>query len=252
MNSNKLPALYQAPALPERMKNIIIADAASGSHTQVTIHPGTTAGDVLQQSGFSLEFALSRNREGESIPMDENLYESVPDGAKVWASTLVDFGTERSPLWDFKAPLVPVLNIEELLERFNPPTRWPLEPARRPPSAIRITRHIEVKPSQLPYWQEKGWTRFKRGTTAVYEGYFRSPRHKVKGKIEEGFFACKIWVLNPPQHTLQRHPTWGCFRPRGNDWWEIHHHGCPNVSSAIFQVERTLNEAEGTDYARMY
>ena len=61
MNKEHLPALYQAPALPIVMKNILIADAATGGHTQVTIHPGTTAGDVLKQAGFSQNFALTRH-----------------------------------------------------------------------------------------------------------------------------------------------------------------------------------------------
>ncbi len=250
MSRNKLPVLYHAPAPPKTMKTIVVADAASGNHTQVTIHPGTTAADVLQQAGFIQDYTLTRNREGESIPMDENLYESVPDGAKVWASTPVDFGTGRSPLLAaFYKPPIELDYLAELLK--GPPLPEPIvaiPPSRR----IRVARRIEVKPSRLPYWEEKGWTRSKRVGTTVYEGYFYSPRHKVKGRIEEGFFTCKIWMRNPPRHTLQRHPTWGCFRPRSDDWWEIHHHGCRNASNAILQVERTLNEAEAEDYARLY
>ena len=252
MNKQQLPVLYQVPALPRVMKTILIADAATGGHTQVTIHPGTTAGDVLKQAGFSQNFALTRNREGESIPMDENLYESIPDGAKVWASTPVDFGSGRSPLWDFNDTLIPPPDINAILARLKTPTRLAYEPPICPRPSIHVTCRIDVKPSQLPYWQEKGWTRSRDAFNTVYTGFFHSPRHKVQGKIEEGVFCCKISVHNPPEHVLRHHHTWGCFHRRSNDWWEIHHHGCPNASSAILQVERTLNEAEENQNARLY
>ena len=143
MNKQHLPVLYQVPALPRVMKTILIADAATGGHTQVTIHPGTTAGDVLKQAGFSQNFALTRNREGESIPMDENLYESIPDGAKVWASTPVDFGSGRSPLWDFNDTLIPPPDINAILARLKTPTRLAYEPPICPRPSIHVTRRIE-------------------------------------------------------------------------------------------------------------
>jgi hypothetical protein len=266
MKQQNLPVLYQVPATPIVMKNILIADAATGSHMQVTIHPGTTAGQVLSQAGFNQDFVLTRNRDGESIPMDENLYESVPDGAKVWASTPVDFG--RDYLSDLDTGDEP----EQLPEYYVPPFKYysppfakvSVPPIKSPapiidvrvatsrPAARRVIRHIEVKPAQLPYWQEKGWTRSRDTFTTVYVGYFHSPRHKVRGEIDENVFSCKISVHNPPEHVLRHHPTWGCFHRRANGWWEIHHHGCPNASSAIVQVERTLNEAEELDHENLY
>lgn len=253
MKKQNLPVLYQASATPTAvMKNILIADAATGSHIQVSIHPGTTAGDVLRQAGYSQEFTLTRNREGESIPMDENLYESVPDGAKVWASTPVDFGAERSPLWSYKVPNANNQRIDALLARLNVPVQPVVYQPIRPRPAIHVSRHIEVKPSQLPYWQEKGWTRSRDVLTTVYAGFFQSPRHRVPGKIEENAFSCKISVHSPPEHILRHHPTWGCFHRRSNGWWEIHHHGCPNASSAIVQVERTLHEAEDLHHENLY
>ncbi len=234
------------------MKSILIADAATGGHTQVTIHPGTTAGDVLQQAGFSPDFALTRNRGGESIPMDENLYESIPDGAKVWASTPVDFGSGRPPLWDFNDALAPPPDIAGILAQYKTLWRPAYAPPVHPRPAIHVTRRIEVKPAQLPYWQEKGWKRSRDAFTTIYMGFFHSPRHKVPGKIEENVFGCKISVYNPPEHILRHHRTWGCFHRRSNGWWEIHHHGCPNASSAIVQVERTLNEAEELHHECLY
>lgn len=291
MKTQNALTLYQS-ANYQTMKNIIIADAASGNHTQVTIHPGTTTRDILHQGGFGTDYSLTRNREGEAIPPDQNLYEVIPDGAKLWVSTPVDFGTDdddaqglpwghndsdgdspssrewirqhlaanKSRLFDSQSLLTDLLPARSYVrpkpvfknaesKRYVPQvTVTPLKPEalRSPPQprpAPRVVRHLNVAPSRLPYWQEKGWSCHRTGLRAIYQGYFQSRRNRVKGRIEQGVLSTDIFLQHPPA-VLQRHRTWGCFHMREHDWWEIHHHGCPDVSSGIVQVERTLSEAE--------
>lgn len=268
MKTQNALTLYQSSNY-QTMKNIIIADAASGNHTQVTIHPGTTTRDILQQGGFGTDYSLTRNREGEAIPPDQNLYEVIPEGAKLWVSTPVDFGTEYDDAqgglpWEHKDSDEISLSTREWIrqhlaaddskpfELSNPPTipLWsllptgsyvrhtpvlkkaeikygapqvtvaPLKPEalrspsqRRPVPRPRIVRHLNVAPSRLPYWQEKGWSCHRIGLSTIYQGYFQSRRNRVKGRIEQGVLSTDIFLHYPPA-VLKRHHTWGCFHMR--------------------------------------
>ena len=71
------------------MKNITIIPATGGSYSDLTIKPGTTPRDIKRQLGMADTFVLTRGQGTESIPDDENLYESVSDGTKLFATTEV-------------------------------------------------------------------------------------------------------------------------------------------------------------------
>lgn len=74
------------------MKNITIVPAAGGAYSDITIKPGTTPRDVKQQLGLADDFVLTRGQGTEPIPDGENLYESVADGTKLFATTDVQWG----------------------------------------------------------------------------------------------------------------------------------------------------------------
>ena len=74
------------------MKNITIIPAAGGNFSDLTIQPGTTPRDVKRKLGLADNFVLTRGKGTEPIPDDENLYETVTDGTKLYATTDVQWG----------------------------------------------------------------------------------------------------------------------------------------------------------------
>lgn len=71
------------------MKKITIVPAMGGNYTDLDIKPGTTARDVIRQLGLADDYVLTHGNGSEAIPMDENLYETVKDGAKLYSTTEV-------------------------------------------------------------------------------------------------------------------------------------------------------------------
>ena len=68
------------------MKNVTIVHAHSGQYEDITLMPGTTSGDVIDQLDID-GFVLSPGRGREPLDDNVNLYQAVPDGAKLWAVT---------------------------------------------------------------------------------------------------------------------------------------------------------------------
>ncbi len=73
-------------------KQITIVPATGGAYSDLTIEPGTTPRDVKAQIGLAATYVLTRGKGAESIPDDENLYETVKDGTKLYATTDVQWG----------------------------------------------------------------------------------------------------------------------------------------------------------------
>ena len=74
------------------MKNITVIPATGGAYSDLGIAPGTTPADVKKQLGLADDYVLTRGRGTEPIPDSENLYESVSDGTKLFATTDVQWG----------------------------------------------------------------------------------------------------------------------------------------------------------------
>jgi hypothetical protein len=74
------------------MKNITIVPATGGTHSDISIEPGTTPRDIKKQIGLAENFVLTRGKGSEAIPDGENIYETVNDGAKLFATTDVEWG----------------------------------------------------------------------------------------------------------------------------------------------------------------
>jgi len=74
------------------MKRITIIPATGGAYSDLSIQPGTTPRDVKRQLGLADDYVLTRGRGTEPIPDDENLYETVSEGTKLFSTTDVQWG----------------------------------------------------------------------------------------------------------------------------------------------------------------
>jgi hypothetical protein len=100
---------------------------------------------------------------------------------------------------------------------------------------------IEVRRREIPYWEERGWTR--RGRT--YTGSYQTPYAAFQGRIEEGSWSGSLsfYLLNPSRQ-IRTCSHWACFAPRGGDWYLVHMARRPkDVSSGILTIERLITEA---------
>jgi len=107
-------------------------------------------------------------------------------------------------------------------------------PLARPVPARRVVQRTEV-----PYWQQQGWT----GNGDEHVGYFRTPTGSWHGRATVSPSGeVRIYIKEPPE-SLRAHPHWPCFRWRLKGWYEVHHFGAADLSSAILAVEQILREA---------
>ena len=73
-------------------KDLTIVVAASGQKKDITIEPRTTAADILQQTGLQ-GYVLSKDGDSSTFfAPNQNVYDKVEDGQKIWASTKPDVG----------------------------------------------------------------------------------------------------------------------------------------------------------------
>jgi hypothetical protein len=99
---------------------------------------------------------------------------------------------------------------------------------------------ISVRRREIPYWQERGWTR--EGTN--YTGSYQTPYAAFHGWIEETLFGNLAFYLYNPSPQIRNHSHWACFAPRGDDWYLVHMGRRPkDVSSGILTIERLITEA---------
>ncbi len=73
------------------MKSIVVITAGTNNHTDLSIEPGTTAKDILNQlnlQGYNLSKDSGRQIFGDS----ENVYANVDDGEKLHAFSKTDVG----------------------------------------------------------------------------------------------------------------------------------------------------------------
>ena len=102
-------------------------------------------------------------------------------------------------------------------------------------------RHaIPIERRQIPYWQERGWTR--QGN--AYTGAYQTPYAAFQGWIEqERSGRINLYLYSPPG-ILRDHSHWTCFQHRGNDWYLVHMAKEPkDVSSGIITIEKLITEA---------
>ena len=99
---------------------------------------------------------------------------------------------------------------------------------------------IFVQRREIPYWQERGWTRNGR----TYTGSYQTPYAAFQGRIEEEWSGHLNFFLYRPSREIQHCSHWSCFASRGGDWYLVHMARRPkDASSGIITIERLIAEA---------
>lgn len=99
---------------------------------------------------------------------------------------------------------------------------------------------ITVERRQLPYWQERGWTR----NGNQYVGAYRTQYVSFRGHIVEHRGTDIEFFLFQPSPEIQRCGHWACFQDRGDGWYLVHMGRRPkDVSSGVIAIERLITEA---------
>jgi hypothetical protein len=99
---------------------------------------------------------------------------------------------------------------------------------------------IPVQRQQIPYWEERGWTR--KGNT--YTGSYRTRYGSFYGQIMQHGGNDIDFLLYQPSAEIQQHSHWVCFQHRGSDWYFVHMGRRPaDVSSGILTIERLITES---------
>jgi len=99
---------------------------------------------------------------------------------------------------------------------------------------------VVVQRREIPYWQERGWTRHGN----EYAGSYQTPHAAFYGRIEESRSGHITFYLHNPSREIQASSHWACFVPRGGGWFMVHMARRPkDVSSGIITIERVITEA---------
>ena len=126
---------------------------------------------------------------------------------------------------------ITVTGTREMSDRFRDWSRALTGSAQRP--SFRIARR------EVPYWQERGWTR----SGETYTGAYRTPYGSYRGLIEDRVASSPRFYLFDPPGALRSSSHWACFRPRGQNQYLVHMSRVPNdISSGILTIERLLTE----------
>jgi|CXWL01.1.fsa_nt_gi hypothetical protein len=75
-------------------KQIVVKVAGAGEPKEATIHPGTTAGDLLDGLGLSRSLLLTQDPAGVPFASNEVLWDKVGNGAKVFACPAMEVGKD--------------------------------------------------------------------------------------------------------------------------------------------------------------
>jgi hypothetical protein len=62
---------------------------------EIELHPGSTSGDVLRSVGLGTDYLLSLEGAGNPFALEEQIYDAVPDGAKLRAAPVAEVGGAR-------------------------------------------------------------------------------------------------------------------------------------------------------------
>jgi len=99
---------------------------------------------------------------------------------------------------------------------------------------------VPVQRREIPYWQERGWTRSGR----QYTGTYQTPYAAFQGRIVEEWSGRINFYLFNPSYQFQSHSHWRCFAHQGHDWYLVHMARRPkDVSSGIMTIERLIKES---------
>lgn len=99
---------------------------------------------------------------------------------------------------------------------------------------------IKVQRRQIPYWEERGWTRNGNKYTGTYQTQYGA----FWGEVAQHSASDIEFFLYMPSDEIRRSSHWACFQHRGNDWYLVHMAKRPrDVGSGILAIERLITEA---------
>jgi len=73
-------------------KHIVVKVAGAAEPREATIHPGTTAADLLEALGLGRNLLLTQDPAGTPFGADESLWDKTADGAKLYAVPPMEVG----------------------------------------------------------------------------------------------------------------------------------------------------------------
>jgi hypothetical protein len=205
------------------MKKVCVSIVGSGQLHEITIQPGTTAGDILRDLNLP-DYLLSRSPSADFFAATESVYEKIADGQKVFASTKATVGRTLFHMLRESA--------DQYFSRGQP--RIITVPAQNIP---RVTHSNPIRRQSLPYWQEAGWSR----VGGIYRGNYQTRYGAYQGGIEEKSpYNIRFYILDPPRQVLESSHG-PCFQPGDGNWFYVHMSARPkDVSCGIAAIERLI------------
>lgn len=73
-------------------KQLVIKTVGAGEPQEATIHPGTTCRDLLDALGLSRNLLITQDPAGTPFGLDENLWDKVENGQKLYAAPAMEVG----------------------------------------------------------------------------------------------------------------------------------------------------------------
>lgn len=246
-------------------KTVSLVTAASGEVKDVSISPGATVREVLNEAGLD-GYNLSKKGGGEPLDPSSDLFEAAADGEKFFCTprdvSVGDGGSASfSKLTGFikgVSNLIRYRNLydidkQEELERFRIKKVKVINSrslgAQIQSGRARLMGRRKYKKKEPrvvgtdkehPYWKGNGWKRIGK----KYKGYYKTDYGKWRGLIEEDFrYSYSFYIIDPPK-VLFTGPHETCFMPRGNGKYKIHFSHKPvDISSGIVIVEQIIRES---------
>ncbi|MGC8873545.1 MAG: hypothetical protein ACP5SI_03735 [Chloroflexia bacterium] len=115
---------------------------------------------------------------------------------------------------------------------------------------------LVVAPPPRPFWDERGWQRWRENGCTLYAGEYRArERQSRQMRRFPGYIrvrGCEVdtYIASPPS-TVRYHPKGPCFQYVAGPWFRVHWHRPPrNADEAILYVEQVLDEAINGTAAR--
>ncbi|CAN5721488.1 hypothetical protein BH23CHL2_BH23CHL2_19740 [soil metagenome] len=120
---------------------------------------------------------------------------------------------------------------------------------RRTTGNTAIRSALAIRPNRT-LWQRAGWQRSNEGRGVVYRGRFRIWdkrggifRHYA-GRIETGEGNSRIFVHDPPEALIKRHPARWCLAHIKDGWYRLNwRRGTGDIDLSLAFLEKLLDEA---------
>ena len=115
------------------------------------------------------------------------------------------------------------------------------ETSSPPSSALARNGRIDVRPSNIPYYQQSGWKE-KRN---IVEGWYRCRFGAWRGEIIRTISGkLKFFIFNPPPQ-LKEHSHWHCFNYTGKDNRYFIHFSkdSSSLDAGIMAIQRILDQS---------